>query len=210
MLDGRLLVGDLRVQEIVRGNGRVSHTVVDTDCTLVAEADGFLRACRAGTDRTYAHALVDHLRWLRFAGLDTGSVSLEDLRHYMAALGADYPGPFGLPWRKGKRPYGHSALKTAAACLKGFYLRLGTHGVNPVLAEALRVTRLPTRADRRRAMLGHVLHSMPRESSCSGGAAAPASEDAAGRCPGGVAGGGVERAGPDGGHVAGRRRFPDR
>ncbi|MFJ7062620.1 tyrosine-type recombinase/integrase [Streptomyces microflavus] len=139
----------------------MTYTVVDTDCTLVAEADGFLRSCRAGTDRTYAYVLVDHLRWLRFAGLDTGSVSLEDLRHYMAALGADYPGPFGLPWREGKRPYGHSALKTAAACLKGFYLRLGTHGVNPALAEALRVTRLPTRADRRRAMLGHVLHSMP-------------------------------------------------
>ncbi|MEU5062132.1 MULTISPECIES: CHAD domain-containing protein [unclassified Streptomyces] len=40
--------------------------------------------------------------------------------------GADYPGPFGLPWREGKRPYGHSALKTVAACLKGFYLHLGT------------------------------------------------------------------------------------
>ncbi|MFD8844401.1 hypothetical protein [Streptomyces pseudogriseolus] len=76
-------------------------------------------------------------------------------------LGADYPGPFGLPWRENKRPYGHSALKTAAACLKGFYLHLGIHGVNPALAEALRVTKLPTRADRRRAMLGHVLHSMP-------------------------------------------------
>ncbi|MFC9652733.1 hypothetical protein [Streptomyces sp. NPDC056937] len=161
MMDGRLVVGELRVQEIVRGDGRVSYTVVDADCSVVAEADGFLRSCRAGTDRTYAYVLVDHLRWLRFAGLDAGSVSLEDLRHYMAALGADYPGPFGLPWREGKRPYGHSALKTAAACLKGFYLRLGTHGVNPALAEALRVTRLPTRADRRRAMLGHVLHSMP-------------------------------------------------
>jgi integrase len=158
---GRLVVGELRVQEIVRGHGRVSYTVVDTDCTVVAEADGFLRTCRAGTDRTYAYVLVDHLRWLRFAGLDTGAVSLEDLRHYMAALGADYPGPFGLPWREGKRPYGHSALKTAAACLKGFYLHLGIRGVNPALAEALRVTRLPTRADRRRAMLGHVLHSMP-------------------------------------------------
>ncbi|CAM5272334.1 DEAD/DEAH box helicase family protein [Streptomyces atroolivaceus] len=97
LMDGRLVVGDLRVQEIVRGNGRVSYTVVDTDCTLVAEADGFLRTCRAGTDRTYAYVLVDHLRWLRFAGLDTGSVSLEHLRHYMAALGAEYPGPFGLP-----------------------------------------------------------------------------------------------------------------
>ncbi|MFF8639024.1 hypothetical protein ACF052_33090 [Streptomyces pilosus] len=52
-------------------------------------------------------------------------------------------------------------MKIAAACLKGFYLRLGIHGVNPSLAEALRVTRSPTRADWRRAMLGHVLHSMP-------------------------------------------------
>jgi integrase len=134
---------------------------VDTDCSVVAEADGFLRTCAAGTDRTYAYVLVDHLRWLRFAGLTVESVSLEDLRHYMAALGADYPGPFGLPWREEKRPYGHSALKTAAACLKGFYLHLGIHGVNPALAEALRATRLPTRVDRRRAMLGHVLHSMP-------------------------------------------------
>ncbi|MEV6002166.1 hypothetical protein AB0M25_23550 [Streptomyces griseomycini] len=156
-----MVVGELRVQEIVRVGGRVCYTVVDADCSVVTEADGFLRTCRTGTDRTYAYVLVDHLRWLRFAGLDTGSVSLEDLRHYMAALGADYPGPFGLPWREGKRPYGHSALKTAAACLKGFYLYLGTLGVNPALAEALRVTRLPTRADRRRAMLGHVLHSMP-------------------------------------------------
>jgi hypothetical protein len=33
-------------------------------------------------------------------------VSLEDQRHYMAALGADYPGPFGLQWREGKvRPW---------------------------------------------------------------------------------------------------------
>lgn len=136
-MGGRLVVGELRVQEIVRAGGRVSYTVVDTDCSVVAEADEFLRTCGAGTDRTYAYVLVDHLRWLRFAGLDTGSVSLEDLRHYMAALGAHYPGPFGLPWREGKRPYGHSALKTAAACLKGFYLHLGTLGVNPVLAEAL-------------------------------------------------------------------------
>ncbi|WP_393096907.1 hypothetical protein [Streptomyces sp. LN325] len=158
---GRLVVGQLRVQEIARGDGRVCYTIMDTDCTLVAEADGFLRTCAAGTDRTYAYVLVDHLRWLRFAGVTVESVSLEDLRHYMAALGAHYPGPFGLPWREGKRPYGHSALKTAAACLKGFYLHLGTHGVNPALAEVLRTTRLPTRADRRRAMLGHVLHSMP-------------------------------------------------
>ncbi|MFD6822925.1 tyrosine-type recombinase/integrase [Streptomyces sp. NPDC060085] len=158
---GRLVVGELRVQEIIRAGGRVSYTIVDTDCTLVGEADGFLRTCAAGTDRTYAYLLVDHLRWLRFAGLDTGSVSLEDLRHYMAAVGAEYRGPFGLPWRESKRPYGHSALKAAASCLKGFYLHLSIRGVNAALGERLRLSRLPTRADRRRAMLGHVLHTLP-------------------------------------------------
>jgi len=156
-MDGRLVVGDLRVQEIVRGDGRVSYTVVDESCKVVGAADGFLRSCRAGTNRTYAYLLVDHLRWLRFAGLSVESVVLRDLAHYMAAVGAEYSAPFGLPWRVGKRRYRHSALKTAAACLKGFYLHQATSGVNGALAEGLRVTRLPTRADRGRSMLGHVM-----------------------------------------------------
>lgn len=117
-----LVVGDLRVQEVVRADRRVSYTVVDEQCQTVAVADGFLRSCRAGTDRTYAYLLVDHLRWLRMTGLDPAVVTLRDLQHYMAALGAEHRGPFGPPWRVGKRPYGHSALKTAAACVKGFYL----------------------------------------------------------------------------------------
>ncbi len=77
---GRLVVGELRVQKIVRGGGRVCYTIVDCDCSLVAEADGFLRTCAAGTDRTYAYVLVDHLRRLRFAGLTGESVPLQDLR----------------------------------------------------------------------------------------------------------------------------------
>jgi hypothetical protein len=49
------------------------------------------------------------------------TVTLRDLERYMGAVGAKIPGPFGEPWRTGKRPYGDSALSTAAACLKGFY-----------------------------------------------------------------------------------------
>lgn len=86
------MVGELRVQEIVRGGGLVCYAIMDIDCTLVVEADGCLRTCAGGTDGTYAYVLVDHLRWLRFAGLTVESVSLEDLRHYTAALGAHYPG----------------------------------------------------------------------------------------------------------------------
>ncbi|WP_192883647.1 hypothetical protein [Streptomyces xinghaiensis] len=51
-MGGRLVVGQLRVQEIVRAGGRVCYTVVDADCSVVGEADGFLRTCAAGTDRT--------------------------------------------------------------------------------------------------------------------------------------------------------------
>ncbi|SDS47524.1 Phage integrase family protein, partial [Streptomyces sp. TLI_053] len=160
-MDGRLVVGDLRVQEVVRGDGRVNYTVVDESCAVVGAADRFLRSCRAGTDRTYTYLLVDHLRWLRFTGLSVESVVLRDLVHYMAAVGAEFTGPFGLPWRVGRRPYENSALKAAAACLKGFYLHQATCGVNRAVAQELRETRLPTRADRRRSMLGHVLTEMP-------------------------------------------------
>jgi hypothetical protein len=35
----------------------------------------------------------------------------------------------GEPWRVEKRPYGHAALSTTAACLKGFYLYEAALGV---------------------------------------------------------------------------------
>jgi hypothetical protein len=66
-------------------------------------ADGFLRRCAGGTDRTYAYLLVDHLRWLQFEALTTETVQLRDLQRYMGAIGAEYPGPLGCPWRTGLR-----------------------------------------------------------------------------------------------------------
>lgn len=69
--------------------------------------------------------------------------------------------PLGEPWRVGKRPYGHSALSTAAACLKGFYLHQSSLGINGELGKKLDKSRLPSRVDRRRSFLGHVKSSLP-------------------------------------------------
>ncbi|MFF5212260.1 hypothetical protein [Streptosporangium sp. NPDC000396] len=52
-------------------------------------------------------------------------------------------------------------METTAAALKGFYLDQGTRGVNQELAEEFKRDRLPTKTDRRRALLGHALTKMP-------------------------------------------------
>ncbi|MER7900461.1 integrase, partial [Streptomyces sp. NPDC096046] len=78
----------------------------------------------------------------------------------MSIVGAEVRMPLGEPWRVGKRPYGRSALSTAAACLKGFYLHQSSLGVNGELGKRLDTTRLPSRVDRRRSFLGHVKSSL--------------------------------------------------
>jgi hypothetical protein len=98
-------MGDIRVQEVIRGDGRVTYTIMLPDGEVHRLADGFLRAKEGGTDRTYSYLLVDHVRWLEFEGLRPETVTLADLQRYMAALGAEYAGPYGRPWREGKRPY---------------------------------------------------------------------------------------------------------
>ena len=118
--------------------------------------------------------------------------------------------PLGQPWRVGKRPYGRSALSIAAACLKGFYLHQAALGVNVGLGEKLDGTRLPSRVDRRRSLLGHVKSVMPANPLSPKGPAPPAPEDAARRGEGEAAGDGELGPGPDGGDLAGRRRASDR
>jgi integrase len=157
-----VVLGDLRVQRIERSGGRRSWTIVHPEGTEHREADRFLREHEgSGTQRTYAYLLVDHLRWLERECLALGSVGLRDLQRYMGLLGADVAMPLGQPWRAGKRPYGHAALSTAAACLKGFYLHQASLGVNAELGAKLDKTRLPSRADRRRSFLGHTSTVMP-------------------------------------------------
>ncbi|GAA2217912.1 tyrosine-type recombinase/integrase [Streptomyces nogalater] len=114
-----------------------------------------------GTDRTYAYLLVDHLRWLRQEGLAPKNVTFSDVKRYMGAVGAEVPMPLGTPWRIGKKSYGNSTLKTAAACLKGFYLHHADQGINTELGEVLKAKRLPTKADKQRSLLGHVKKIMP-------------------------------------------------
>jgi len=157
----RLVLGDLRVQSVMGKDGVRSHTIVWPEGSVHREADRFLRTREPGTDRTYAYLLVDHLRWLERECLVVETVSLRDLQRYMGAVGAKVAGPFGGPWREGKRPYGPSTLSTAAACVKGFYLHQASLGVNPELGAQLDKTRLPNKADRARLMLGHVKREMP-------------------------------------------------
>jgi integrase len=158
----KLVIGDLRVQAVERGGRGRSFTIVWPDGAVHEAADRFLRGYEgSGTQRTYAYLLLDHLRWLEREALVPETVSLQDLRRYMAALGAAWRGPYGQPWRAGRRPFGQSALSAAAACVKGFYLQQALLGVNAGLGAQLQLSRLPSRADRQRAFLGHVQRELP-------------------------------------------------
>ncbi|WP_211241197.1 tyrosine-type recombinase/integrase [Pseudonocardia spinosispora] len=157
-----VVIGDLRVQQIQQKGGRRSWTIVWPEGTVHYEADRFLRLHDgSGTRRTYAYLLVDHLRWLERECLAFEAVELRDLQRYMGIVGAEVRMPLGEPWRVGKCPYGRSALSAAAACLKGFYRHQASLGVGVELGEKLDGTHLPSRADRRRAFLGHVTATMP-------------------------------------------------
>jgi hypothetical protein len=101
----RVVVGDLRVQQIRCSDGRRSWAIVWPEGTEHAEADRFLRKHEgSGTQRTYAYVLVDHLRWLERGCLTLDTVRLRDLERYMGSLGAEVRMPLGEPWRAGKRP----------------------------------------------------------------------------------------------------------
>jgi hypothetical protein len=187
----RVVVGDLRVQRIDRKDGRRSWTIVWPEGRVHEEADRFLRVHDgSGTQRTYAYFLVDHLRWLERECLALGGVHLRDLERYMGIVGADVRMPLGQPWRVGRRPYVRAALSAAAACLKGFYQHQASLGVNAELGGKLDRTRLPTRADRRRAFLGHVKTAMPANPLAPRGPYRRPPKDAPGWCQGRAAGGG--------------------
>ena len=199
----RVVVGDLRVQQIDRSDGRRSWTIVWPEGTEHAEADRFLRRHEgSGTQRTYAYVLVDHLRWLERECLTLDRVGLRDLERYMGILGAEVRMPLGEPWRVGKRPYGPAALSITASCLKGFYLHQAALGVNPELGKSLDQTRLPSRLDRRRTLPRPHNNDAAGQSACPAGSAAAASEDAARRRAREAAGDRVFGSGPARGDLA--------
>jgi hypothetical protein len=149
------------VQPIELDGGMWAHTIVWPEGSVHPEADEFLRPFRAGTQRTYAYLLVDHLRWLERECLAFAQVSLRDVERYMGTVGADVRTPLGEPWRAGRKPYSQAALSATAACLKGFYLHLDALGVNRPLGRQLKQARIPSKVDRARSMRGHIMRSMP-------------------------------------------------
>ncbi|MHA6757869.1 tyrosine-type recombinase/integrase [Streptacidiphilus sp. PAMC 29251] len=145
----------------MRAGGGWSYTIVWPDGAVEEEADSFLRKYEgSGTQKTYAYTLVDHLRWRVREGLTTAKITLNDLQRYMGAVGAKVQLPLGRPWRTlPKRPYSASGLKTAAACLRGFYLHQCARSiVNDALLAALQARPLPTRPDRA-LLVEHALRS---------------------------------------------------
>ena len=88
---GAVVIGDLRVQQIDRDDGRRSWTIVWPEGTEHSEADRFLRAHDgSGTQRTYAYRAgrSPALAGARVPDLWT-AVRLRDLERYMGILGAE-------------------------------------------------------------------------------------------------------------------------
>ena len=109
----RLVVGDLRVQQIEHKDGQRSWTIVWPEGTEHPAADRFLREHDgSGTQRTYAYLLVDHLRWLQRECLGFDSVELRDLERYMGIIGAEVRMPLGEPWQA---PELHPCFESAAS-----------------------------------------------------------------------------------------------
>ena len=87
------------------------------------------------------------------------TVTIEDLRRYLALCGAEHAGPLGVPWRE--RPLSEAALAVRATCLKGYYLDLTMReDVNPSLRAELSARRLANHRDRDRSALGHLVTSV--------------------------------------------------
>ena len=118
--------------------------------------------------RSLDEAALDHIRneagaKLNAAGADPlihtvadlETVSLDDLRRYMALCGVEQAGPLGSPWLDG--PLSASALQVRAAVLKGYYLDVTSReAINEELQKQLTATRLPTRALKDKQFLAHV------------------------------------------------------
>jgi len=152
---------NLRVQEVRHSNGRRSYLVLDFAAgRFHARADRFLAPFGAGTQRTYAYHLTDHLRWLAASGRVEDSVTIDDLKRYMALCGAEHTGALGTPWRE--RPLGEAALAVRGACVKGYYLDVTTReDVNASLRADLTARRLADGRDRDRSTLGRLMISIP-------------------------------------------------
>ncbi|RLU80134.1 hypothetical protein CTZ27_35365 [Streptomyces griseocarneus] len=101
----KLMLGQLRVQQVYHRDGRVSYTIVQPGGVVHQPANGYLMKFEGqGTARTYAYYLADHLRWLENEALALEKVQFHDLERCMGTVGARVSMPFGAPWRIDKRP----------------------------------------------------------------------------------------------------------
>lgn len=133
-----------------------SFSIFDAGTAKIhARSDRWLKTFSEGTQRTYAYHLVDHLRWLKAVNTSEETVSVGDLRRYMALCGAEHAGPLGSPWLDA--PLSASALQVRAAVLKGYYLDVTSRErINHELNKQLTATRLPTRSLKDKQFLAHV------------------------------------------------------
>lgn len=139
-----------------------SFSIFDVSTAKIhARSDRWLRTFSEGTQRTYAYHLVDHLRWLKAVNASEESVSLDDLRRYMALCGAERAGPLGSPWLD--RPLSGAALQVRAAVLKGYYLDVtAREEINETLKKQLTESQLPTRSLKDKQFLAHLSgHDVP-------------------------------------------------
>jgi hypothetical protein len=54
----RRVLGDIRVQQVRRGDGRRAYTIVLPDSKVYGEPDGFLRGCEGGTSLMARYAVA--------------------------------------------------------------------------------------------------------------------------------------------------------
>jgi integrase len=141
---------DWRVQSVNHANGFVSY-VIYGPAGLDERSDDYLRTLEASTSRTYAYRLVEYLAWRDAQGLTDGTVTLRHLEQHMASIASSRgAGPLGVavPWRS--QPLSESAQGNAATAIRGYYLHCCAMDptLNPAVADALRDTRLTSKAAR--------------------------------------------------------------
>ena len=160
----RVVMGDLRVQQIQRSDGRRSWTIVWPEGTEHREADRFLRVHEGSghpTDLRVSAGRSPALAGTRVPDPRAES-RLRDLERYMGMLGAEVRMPLGEPWRVGKRPYGRCGTVDYGGLPEGLLPASGGCSASTSSsARALDRHRLPSRADRRRSFLGHATTAMP-------------------------------------------------
>ena len=113
-----------RVRQVRHRGGQISYWIFSSDGELHHDSMRVLASYGTASQQTYAFSLVDHLNWLHINGIQTKSVTFDDLRRYMNALTNEGAEIF-VPWRRAdQRPLGASSACNVATVVKAFYMSL--------------------------------------------------------------------------------------